>query len=127
MKKQRNSKQRRLILDAVTSRNDHPTADRIYMDVRSKENTISRGTVYRNLGILSENGEIAAVKLPSADRFDHRTDPHYHVICKSCGRVYDAPVNYNEQYDRQIERDTGFQIDRHSIIFEGLCPECIKR
>ena len=55
MKKQRNSKQRQLVLDAVLDRCDHPTADQIYLDVRAKDDKISRGTVYRNLGILSEN------------------------------------------------------------------------
>ena len=61
MKKQRNSRQRKLILDIVASRHDHPTADQIYLDVRTQDSQISRGTVYRNLGILSENGEIANV------------------------------------------------------------------
>lgn len=68
MKKQRNSKQRRIILDAVTARCDHPTADQIYLDVRAIDGKISRGTVYRNLGILSENEEITNVKVPAADR-----------------------------------------------------------
>ena len=43
MKKQRNSKQRRIILDAVTARCDHPTADQIYLDVRAIDGKISRG------------------------------------------------------------------------------------
>ena len=83
MKKQRNSKQRQLILDAVTARCDHPTADQIYLDVRSKDDRISRGTVYRNLGILAENGNITNVKNPSADRYDSRLDRHYHLYCIS--------------------------------------------
>jgi len=64
MEKQRNSKQRQIILNAVMSRCDHPTADQIYFDVRTKDNKISRGTVYRNLRILSGNGEITNVKIP---------------------------------------------------------------
>ena len=124
MKKYRNSKQRQIILDAVTARCDHPTADQIYLDVRAKNDKISRGTVYRNLGILSENDEITNVKVPSADRYDSRIDRHYHIFCKSCGNVFDAPLNYHIEYDEQIEKETGFQIDRHRLIFEGLCSEC---
>ena len=56
MKQQRNSRQRQMVLDAVSTRCDHPTADQIYLDVRSKDDKISRGTVYRNLGVLSEDG-----------------------------------------------------------------------
>ncbi len=127
MKKQRNSKQRQMILDAVTARCDHPTADQIYLDVRCKDDRISRGTVYRNLGILSENEEITNVKVPSADRYDLRLDRHYHIYCTGCGKVFDAPLNYHKEYDENIEKETGFKINRHRLIFEGLCPECIKK
>ena len=124
MKRQRNSKQRQMILDAVMSRCDHPTADQIYFDVRAKDDKISRGTVYRNLGILSEDGDITNVKVPAADRFDSRTDRHYHLFCTGCGRVFDAPLSYHEEYDDKIAQETGFQISRHRLVFEGLCPEC---
>ena len=127
MKKQRNSKQRRIILDAVTARCDHPTADQIYLDVRAIDGKISRGTVYRNLGILSENEELTNVKVPAADRYDSRCDRHYHIFCTGCGRVFDAPLSYHAEYDWQIEEETGFQIHRHRLIFEGLCPDCRKK
>lgn len=124
MKKQRNSKQRQMILDVVKSRCDHPTADRIYLDVRAKDDKISRGTVYRNLGILSENEEITNVKVPAADRYDSRLDRHYHIYCTGCGKVFDAPLSYHTEYDEEIEKETDFQIIRHRLIFEGLCPDC---
>ena len=124
MKKQRHSRQRQAVLDAVTARCDHPTADQIYLDVRAKDDRISRGTVYRNLALLSKSGQITHVKVPTADRFDARLDRHYHLLCTNCGRVFDAPVPYHSEYDTQVSEETGFQISRHRIIFEGLCPEC---
>lgn len=127
MKQQRNTKQRRLVLEAVQSHNDHPTADRIYMDVREKDGKISRGTVYRNLSVLEEGKEITHVKVPAADRYDFRLDNHYHIICTCCGAVCDAPIGYKEKYDRMIEQETGFCIERHRTIFEGICSECQKK
>lgn len=126
MRQQRNSRQRQMILDAVQTRCDHPTADQIYLDVRGKDDRISRGTVYRNLGILSEDGAITNVKVPAADRFDSRLDLHYHLFCTGCGRVFDAPLSYRAEFDAQVAAETGFQVSRHRIIFEGLCPECGK-
>ena len=127
MKKQRHSKQRQLIYDAVMARCDHPTADQIYLDVRAKDDKISRGTVYRNLGILSENGEITNVKVPAADRFDSRLDRHYHLFCTGCGKVSDAPLGYHDEYDSRILEQTGFQVERHRLVFEGLCPDCAEK
>ena len=65
MKQLRNTRQRQLVLDAVRARRDHPSADQIYLDVRAVDGRISRGTVYRNLSILEESGEILHVKVLS--------------------------------------------------------------
>lgn len=124
MKIQRNSRQRQSILKAVKGRCDHPTADQIYQDVRGTDKNISKGTVYRNLSVLSQNNEITNVRLPEADRYDLRLDRHYHIYCTGCGKVYDAPLSYNAEYDEQIEKETGFRISCHRLVFEGLCNEC---
>jgi len=121
---QRNTRQKAMVLEAVRSRCDHPTADQIYTEVRSKDPTISRGTVYRNLSQLSENGQIHHVVLSGADRYDLRCDPHYHMICRSCGRVFDAPLSYQEAFDRLEDTKEGFQIEQHDLLFIGLCSHC---
>lgn len=123
---QRNTKQRRMVYDAVMARHDHPSADDIYQDIRSRNSKISKGTVYRNLNILSEKGEIAHVKVPDADRYDSRLGKHYHMKCKACKRVFDAPMEYIEEYDTAIAAKTGFMIERHRLLFEGICSECRK-
>ena len=127
MKIQRNSKQRQLILGAVKNRCDHPTADQIYQEVRCKDDKISKGTVYRNLSLLSENNDITNVRLPEADRYDLRLDRHYHIYCTGCGKVSDAPLPYHSEYDEQIEKETGFRINRHRLVFEGLCNDCRRK
>lgn len=126
LKQQRNTKQRQLVLEAVKSRRDHPSADQVYLDARAIDDRISRGTVYRNLNLLSENGDILHVKLPTLDRFDWRTDRHYHLLCAGCGAVIDAPVAYDPALDAALAQETGYDIQRHRIVFEGLCPSCKK-
>ncbi len=126
-KQQRDTRQRRMIYDNVMSRCDHPGADEIYLDVHSQDEKISKGTVYRNLGILSENGDILHVRVPGADRYDSRLDNHYHILCTECGRVIDAPIEYNKKSDLIVEEQTGFVIKRHRAFFEGICPECLAK
>ena len=126
MKTRHNSKQRQLVLEAVKARCDHPTADQIYLDVRARDEKISRGTVYRNLGLLSDEGQISQVRVPAADRYDLRPDRHYHLFCTVCGRVFDAPLPYHAEYDAHIGEETGFQVSRHRLVFEGLCSDCAK-
>lgn len=124
MKQQRNTKQRQLVLDTVRLRRDHPSADQVYLEVRALDDRISRGTVYRNLAILVRQGEILQVKLPNTDRFEGRSDKHYHIVCTACGSVSDMPLPYQEELDGQAAEKTGYAIEKHRTVFEGLCPNC---
>ena len=120
----RDTKQRHLVLNAVRARCDHPTADQIYDDVHKLNARISRGTVYRNLNFLCEEGAICHVRVPGADRYDLRTDLHYHMFCIICKKVIDAPYPYKTFLDDEIAKKTGYKISRHRLIFEGICPTC---
>ena len=120
----RDTKQRRLVLQGVQERRDHPTADTIYEAVRARDSRVSRGTVYRNLHLLSEEGDVYHVRAPGADRFDLRTDPHDHIICIRCKKVVDAPETRLLSLDAEVAAATGYRILCHQTIYEGLCPDC---
>ena len=124
MREQRFSRQRKRVLQAVQARRDHPTADEVYLDVRRADERISRGTVYRNLNQLAESGDVRHVRLPEADRYDWRVEPHYHLLCSGCGKVIDAPAPYQPELDRSSAEASGWEIALHRTIFEGLCPDC---
>lgn len=122
--KQRNTKQRSLVLDVVRSHLDHPTAEQIYQDVHERNGKVSRATVYRNLNLLDETGQIQQVSAPVANRFDLRVDPHYHLMCIRCGSVVDAPLEYQRAYDGLVAESSGFQLVDHQTLFKGVCPDC---
>jgi Fur family peroxide stress response transcriptional regulator len=86
---------------------------------------MSFGTVYRNLQILVEEGEIIAVQTdPDVLRYDRRRVPHYHLHCKKCGKVFDMPLPYRGDLDKKAGEKSGFLIESHTISFEGLCAGC---
>lgn len=97
----RNTRQRKLVLDAVRQSYNHPTADEIYNAVREQDDKISRGTVYRNLNLLADAGEILSIKTPGGSRFDRTIEPHAHIICTSCSRVIDVPLPLRRPARRQ--------------------------
>lgn len=120
----RYSIQKQAILDAL-GRLDHPTAQEVLAEVQKQYPRISKGTVYRNLNLLVESGEIQRLFFPgSPDRFDVETRPHNHVRCVRCGRIFNLQTDHMREIDREVERETGFKIERHSISFEGVCPWC---
>ena len=124
MLKHRETKQRRIVLETVRNHTDHPTANTICEEVRAIDGKISQGTVYRNLNCLSEDGEILHIKVPGADRYDLRTDLHYHIICLKCRKVIDIPFDYLSELDEKVANVTDYTVFRHRAVFEGICPEC---
>ena len=64
------------------------------------------------------------IKVSGADRYDLRTDLHYHIICLKCGKVIDIPFNYLSDPDEKVANATGYTVFRHRAVFEGICPEC---
>lgn len=120
--------QRKVILEEVKKMNSHPSADEIYEVVRKKIPRISLGTVYRNLEILSEQGEIQKLELTgSVNRYDWDIRKHYHIRCVHCGRVENAPVAPMQQLENELYGSTVFTILGHRLEFVGLCPDCSKK
>lgn len=125
---QRKTIQREIVLKTLEEVPGHATADEIYQRIAEEYPNISRGTVYRNLNQLSESGEARRVEVPGgADRFEHKTQPHYHIRCRVCGRVFDVDMEYLDHLKEQIRDAHGFLIEGHDIMFRGICPDCRKK
>lgn len=123
----RNTIQRAIVLEAVNKLKCHATADEVYNEIIMEHPSISKATVYRNLNLLSDMGEIRRLETPgSADRFDHITGNHCHVKCTVCGRVYDVDMEYVSGLESGIRDTHGFDFAGYDIIFHGVCPECQK-
>lgn len=116
-----------MVLDAVGTVPYHPTADEIYLHVRKQDDKISRGTVYRNLNLLVENGDVGQLAIPGVHRFDWRKAPHYHFKCTDCSMIYDVPIAYQKNLEVQLSKATDYVIYQHRILFEGLCLRCQKK
>ena len=125
VKKMRMTPQRRVILEELRKVNDHPAADEIYQRVRKRLPKISLGTVYRNLEVLCELGEIQRLELSgSTKRYDGVPNKHYHIRCIGCGRVDDAPIAPLNQLEDDLYGTTVYEIIGHNLEFTGLCPQC---
>lgn len=122
------SRQRESIKSNLMSRYDHPTAETVYLDIKREYPNISLGTVYRNLSLLSELGEIQKISTElGPDRFDGNPAPHYHFICKECGCVMDIDLENQDNLDAIASDVFPGTIEGHSVQFYGKCPECMRK
>ena len=120
------SRQREAIKDFLIHTREHPTADTVYMYVKKEFPNISLGTVYRNLNLLADMGEI--IKISSADggdRFDGDTAPHYHFFCSSCGKVIDLNIDTIDHINEIANEAFDGSIEFHQTSFHGKCSDCV--
>ena len=122
------SKQREAILTVLRETDTHPTANWIYAKVRETIPNISLGTVYRNLSLLSDMGEILRLQMgDGVDHFDATTAPHNHFICNSCGAVIDLEMENFDEINELACANFNGQIQGHITYFYGICPTCLQQ
>ena len=118
------SRQRESIKNFLCSSEDHPTADMIYTNIRKEFPNISLGTVYRNLSLLVELGEIKKITTDGADRFDARVTPHSHFICRRCGCLLDMTVSLENPVEQVNSQWNYGDVEECRMEFYGTCNQC---
>lgn len=122
------SRQRESIKDFLMTRTDHPTADVVYENMKLIYPNISLGTVYRNLSLLADIGEIKKLSsFAGADRFDGRTDRHCHFMCTQCSRIIDLESEGIHHIMDTAGEDFKGTISDYSARFFGLCEDCLRK
>ena len=124
--KRKNSKKRAAILHSLCSVKEHPTAEMLYAALKPEIPELSLGTVYRNLSVLTEEGLVVNVAhVAGQERYDARTEPHAHFVCRECGRVIDVDIpDMIQPMFAQISEETGCVADSYMLSFNGLCSHC---
>jgi Fe2+ or Zn2+ uptake regulation protein len=123
----RETKQRRVVYQAIKNTRSHPTADWIFEQVRSDMPKISLGTVYRNLAVLKNEGLVREVLgTDRRARYEANTTPHAHFACSACGEIRD--VEGLPEIDWKPLKDlVGCEVTEQRLEFVGLCPACARR
>ena len=121
----RNTIQKELIRNAVYEMKRHVTANEVYEFIKESYPTIGKGTVYRNLDILVEEGALRKVEVSEGpNRFDFTLKNHYHVRCVKCGEVSDVDMDEILDLMKKIHDTHGIEFLDYDISFKGICPKC---
>ncbi|MDU4962177.1 MAG: transcriptional repressor [Sporomusaceae bacterium] len=119
------TKQRQAILRVISDSRGHLTADDIFQEVRRLQPNISLGTIYRNLELLTQAGDLAkSVFSDGKARFEFAGGHHHHLICLGCGCAVDIPVcPVGSEVTEFIARQN-FQACHHHFEIYGYCALC---
>ena len=129
---------RHAVLDALSVRGEHLTAEEIFKASSRRCPGIGLATVYRALELFTRLGMVS--KLDGGDdkaRYEFADGPHakghhHHLVCTSCRNIVDYTDFIKEEMEllRKTEsglsRRYGFRITGHVMQFYGLCRDCAR-
>jgi len=112
---------------ALRSR-DHPSAQRIYREVKEVHPTVSLATVYKTVHVLKELGLVQELAFPHGEeRFDSYTEPHMNLVCLRCGRIRDVEDRGAGEMVARVVARAGFTTTSQRLDIYGMCRTCSKR
>ncbi|MFQ5443925.1 MAG: Fur family transcriptional regulator [Nitrospinales bacterium] len=121
------TRQRRSVLNAFLSCEDHVSVEELYKSVSSIEPKIGLATVYRTLSLLTQSG--LATELDFGDghkRYEHSYmhSHHDHMICTQCGKIIEFNHPLIEKFQEEVAKRNSFTITSHKLDIFGICKEC---
>jgi Fur family transcriptional regulator, ferric uptake regulator len=106
------------------------SAQQIHAELRQRGEHVGLTTVYRHLQVLSEDGQVDAIRDAGGETLYRRcrTDSHHHhLTCRECGRSVEVEGKAVEHWAEQVAADAGFTEVGHTVELFGLCPDCSAR
>jgi Fe2+ or Zn2+ uptake regulation protein len=125
-KKRRMTSQRMKILEYLRKVKTHPNAEEVYRNVKKELPAITLATVYRNLNLLAEQGEILKLEINKEARFDADMCCHQHLVCRKCGKIMDVFQKDVSEHAMKKIKSKEFLPECVNIIFWGLCKKCTR-
>lgn len=116
----RSTPQREVIYDALLTKRDHPTADEVYVRVKSGLPTISLATVYNCLETLVQCDLVRAVNFERGPtRYCPNLRPHAHFHDETTGKTHDVDLPPTLLEKVRSVLPPGFDAKSVEIIFRG--------
>lgn len=130
----RQTKQRKIIVEAVILIGPHVDAEAITARARQIDKSIGLATVYRTLQLMTAAGlllEHSFTKDRSTFEFVGPDKEHHdHLICNQCGCIVEFCDDSLEELQEQIALKLGFRLKSHRMELFADCttPEtCTRR
>jgi len=100
--------------------------DELLAAVRASLGSADYSSVFRAVSLFEREGMLDRIDLGDGKaRFEVREDHHEHIRCERCGRIEEVPVCVLDDAAAQVHSLTGFRVTSHTVVFGGLCRECL--
>lgn len=125
--RQRSTKQRAAILELLEGADSFLSAQEMYDALRRRGSKVGLTTVYRNLQMMVELGEIDVLRREDGESIYRRCDAdahHHHLVCRSCGFTVELANDHLEEWATALAEKHRFSDVTHDLELFGLCRAC---
>jgi Fe2+ or Zn2+ uptake regulation protein len=110
--------QRVAVADFVLHTDAHPSADRVFAEVKERVPVLSRATVYNTLNLLVDKGLLRQLVLaPGNVVFDPKTESHHHFVDEETGAIHDVP--WSALRVASVDSLDGFDVREYQVVLRG--------
>lgn len=116
---------RKVVLEVLRARHDHPTAAEVFRRVRRKQPGVAYATIYNALNWLERSGMIGRVNFADeASRYDPLVERHDHLVCVRCSALKDINLKLPTQLWSKAGKHENFRVEHYRTELFGLCKRC---
>ncbi len=123
----KNTKHRNAILEVIENSNQPINAEQIFFELKENGISINLSSVYRILESLVSKNLLIKSNMTGSNKALYelnRCEHMHYLICSGCKKMFPVDGCPLEEYERQIEAKTGFQITGHKLEINGICKDC---
>lgn len=122
----RPTRQRVIVLSELMSEHDDVTAQELHERLRGRGERLGLATVYRTLGLLTNEGVIDALSHRQGELCYRlcSNGHHHHLVCSSCHHVVELADCELDPWLERISAAHGFVTTGHRLEVSGLCGDC---
>lgn len=101
---------------------DHLSAEDVYRILMDEGEDVGLATIYRVLSQFEDAGLVIRHHFEDGHAlFELEQGHHDHIVCVKCGRIEEFFDKEIEARQRDIAKDNGFDLSKHTLVLYGQC------
>ncbi|MEM0912436.1 MAG: Fur family transcriptional regulator [Pseudomonadota bacterium] len=115
----------KVIQAMLSMKQKHATAADIHNILFKPNESLSLGTIYRVLNLLSEKKIVNRHRLGTDSYFYefNRDSHHDHIVCLECGKIVEFKDTVIEERQNEIANKHGMKLRKHTMLLIGKCQD----
>lgn len=126
---ERSTRQKRALAAVLAASDGFRSAQDLHAELQARGENIGLTTVYNQLRVLAENGDLDALRGDDGETRYRRCNTgehHHHLVCRHCARAVEVEGPEVERWAARMANQHGFADVTHTVEVLGTCADCAK-